>query len=216
MRRPLVILGTGGSAYDVLDVVEAINAAAPTWEVVGFLDDARPPGTRHLGLEVLGPLREAARFADAPSSTRSAATRASATSRRSWPRPAWRPNGSRRSSTRPPRSHRVLGWAVASSSTTASPSAAECGSATTSPSARDASSATTRRSATIRSWPRAPSSAGSSTWSRPATSGRGPSSASNSGSARRSLIGMGAVVVRDVEPGATLIGNPARPLRRVI
>ena len=64
MSRPLVILGTGGNAYDVLDVVEAINAAAPTWDVVGFLDDARPPGTRHLGLEVLGPLRAATRFRD--------------------------------------------------------------------------------------------------------------------------------------------------------
>ena len=64
MSRPLVILGTGGSAYDVIDVIEAINAAAPTWDVAGFLDDARPPGSRHLGLEILGPLREAARFRD--------------------------------------------------------------------------------------------------------------------------------------------------------
>lgn len=64
MSRPPVILGTGGNAYDILDVVEAINAAAPTWDVAGFLDDARPPGTRHLNLEVLGPLREAARLRD--------------------------------------------------------------------------------------------------------------------------------------------------------
>jgi sugar O-acyltransferase (sialic acid O-acetyltransferase NeuD family) len=64
MSRPLVILGTGGNTYDILDVVEAINAAAPTWDVVGFLDDARPPGTQYPGLEILGPLREAARFSD--------------------------------------------------------------------------------------------------------------------------------------------------------
>jgi sugar O-acyltransferase (sialic acid O-acetyltransferase NeuD family) len=61
MTRPLIILGTGGSAYDALDVIEAINAKFPTWEVVGFLDD-RTPGERHLGLEVLGPLTAAARF----------------------------------------------------------------------------------------------------------------------------------------------------------
>lgn len=61
-NSPLVILGTGGNAYDVLDVVEAINAASPTWAVAGFLDDARPPGSRHLGLEVLGPLHEAGRL----------------------------------------------------------------------------------------------------------------------------------------------------------
>jgi sugar O-acyltransferase (sialic acid O-acetyltransferase NeuD family) len=61
MTQPLIILGTGGSAYDVLDVVEAINAKSPTWEVVGFLDD-RPTGDRHLGVEVLGPLSAAGRF----------------------------------------------------------------------------------------------------------------------------------------------------------
>lgn len=59
MAEPLVILGTGGSAYDVLDIVEAINARQPTWQVVGFLDDRRLPGERHLGVEVLGPVHEA-------------------------------------------------------------------------------------------------------------------------------------------------------------
>lgn len=46
MTRPLVILGTGGSACDVLDIVGGLNAQTPTWELAGFLDDARPPGSR--------------------------------------------------------------------------------------------------------------------------------------------------------------------------
>ncbi len=62
MQR-LVIIGTGGSAHDVLDIVDAINAASPTWEVAGFLDDAKPPGSRHLGIAVLGSLSDAPRFA---------------------------------------------------------------------------------------------------------------------------------------------------------
>jgi sugar O-acyltransferase (sialic acid O-acetyltransferase NeuD family) len=62
MGQSLVILGTGGGAHDVLDTVEAINAVRPGWQVAGFLDDARPPGSLHLGLPVLGGLREAARL----------------------------------------------------------------------------------------------------------------------------------------------------------
>jgi sugar O-acyltransferase (sialic acid O-acetyltransferase NeuD family) len=62
MTRPLIILGTGGNAYDVLDVVDAINAVAPAWELAGLLDDIRPSGSRYLGLKVLGPLRDAGRF----------------------------------------------------------------------------------------------------------------------------------------------------------
>jgi sugar O-acyltransferase (sialic acid O-acetyltransferase NeuD family) len=64
MPQPLAILGTGGSAFDVLDIIAAINAEAPTWEVVGFLDDSRPPGAKHLGFDVLGPLCAAAGFPD--------------------------------------------------------------------------------------------------------------------------------------------------------
>jgi len=66
MARPLIILGTGGNAYDVLDIVDAINAAAPSqqqWEVTGFLDDARAAGTEFLGRPILGRLTEAGRFA---------------------------------------------------------------------------------------------------------------------------------------------------------
>ncbi len=58
--KPLVILGTGGSAYDVLDVVDAINALTPTWTIQGFLDDLRPAHSRFLDWPVLGPLAAAA------------------------------------------------------------------------------------------------------------------------------------------------------------
>jgi sugar O-acyltransferase (sialic acid O-acetyltransferase NeuD family) len=63
MLRPLVLLGATGNAHDIVDVVEAINARTPTWHVVGVLDDSRPPGTCHLGLPVLGPLEKASGMA---------------------------------------------------------------------------------------------------------------------------------------------------------
>ena len=56
MSRPLIILGTGGNALDFLDVVEAINRASPTWDLVGFLDDGRPAGSEFHGVEILGPV----------------------------------------------------------------------------------------------------------------------------------------------------------------
>jgi sugar O-acyltransferase (sialic acid O-acetyltransferase NeuD family) len=62
MSRPLIILGTSGSAYDVLDIVGGLNALSPTWAVAGFLDDARPPGSRYLDLPILGALKDASRF----------------------------------------------------------------------------------------------------------------------------------------------------------
>ena len=64
MTRRLIILGTSGSAYDVLDVVTALNRTSAAWEVAGFLDDARPAGSRYLDFPILGALRDAAGFAD--------------------------------------------------------------------------------------------------------------------------------------------------------
>jgi sugar O-acyltransferase (sialic acid O-acetyltransferase NeuD family) len=61
----LIILGCGGSAYDVLDTVEAINnrnRTAATWRVEGFLDDQLPRGSDRLGFPVLGTLRDAGSF----------------------------------------------------------------------------------------------------------------------------------------------------------
>ncbi len=62
MSRPLMIIGTGGSSYDLLDLVEAINAQQPTWEPIGFLDDERPIGSKHLELEIKGRLQDAPAF----------------------------------------------------------------------------------------------------------------------------------------------------------
>jgi sugar O-acyltransferase (sialic acid O-acetyltransferase NeuD family) len=62
MTHPIVILGTGGNAFDTLDVIGAVNAGNPSWSVAGFLDDARPAGTEYLGLPVLGRLGDACRI----------------------------------------------------------------------------------------------------------------------------------------------------------
>jgi sugar O-acyltransferase (sialic acid O-acetyltransferase NeuD family) len=62
MSQPLVIIGTGGNALDILDVVEATNRVTPTWEVVGFLDDARPVGSRFQGVEIVGGVQDAQRL----------------------------------------------------------------------------------------------------------------------------------------------------------
>jgi sugar O-acyltransferase (sialic acid O-acetyltransferase NeuD family) len=64
MTKRLIILGTSGNASDVLDILDAINALSPTWQVAGFLDDGRAPGSDHLGFPVLGAIQEAARFSD--------------------------------------------------------------------------------------------------------------------------------------------------------
>jgi sugar O-acyltransferase (sialic acid O-acetyltransferase NeuD family) len=64
MVLPLIILGVSGNAYDVLDIVDAINASCSTWRPAGFLDDVCPPGSEHIGLPILGKLADAAQFED--------------------------------------------------------------------------------------------------------------------------------------------------------
>lgn len=55
MKR-LLVCGSGGFGREVLQIVAAINAVTPTWELVGVLDDAPSPlATSHL--EALGVAR---------------------------------------------------------------------------------------------------------------------------------------------------------------
>lgn len=43
MTSPIVIVGCGGFGREVHDVIDAINAQSPTWELLGYLDDAPDP-----------------------------------------------------------------------------------------------------------------------------------------------------------------------------
>ena len=53
---PLLLVGAGALARETLELVHAVNAAAPTWRVVGLLDDdPATHGRRVHGVEVIGP-----------------------------------------------------------------------------------------------------------------------------------------------------------------
>lgn len=57
--RPLVIIGAGGFGREVVDIVDAVNAAAPTFELLGFLDDGevRIDLLERIGVPLLGDTR---------------------------------------------------------------------------------------------------------------------------------------------------------------
>ena len=53
-RPPLVIFGAGGLGREVLLLVQQINDAQPTWQVRGFYDDRAPAAPTVAGLPYLG------------------------------------------------------------------------------------------------------------------------------------------------------------------
>jgi sugar O-acyltransferase (sialic acid O-acetyltransferase NeuD family) len=59
---PLVLIGGGGHASDVLQAIEAINAARPTFQVVGILDDrdVHPGRFAGRGVAHIGPVDDVA------------------------------------------------------------------------------------------------------------------------------------------------------------
>ena len=54
--RPLVVVGAGGFGREVVQIVAAVNAVAPTWELVGFLDDGPAAGIQAGTVPLLGPV----------------------------------------------------------------------------------------------------------------------------------------------------------------
>jgi sugar O-acyltransferase (sialic acid O-acetyltransferase NeuD family) len=63
---PLLVVGAGGFARETAQAVRARNALRPTWELLGFLDDAAGlAGTLVDGVPVLGPVDQVERYPDA-------------------------------------------------------------------------------------------------------------------------------------------------------
>lgn len=58
MKLPLVLVGGGGHASDVLQAIEAINSVRPSYDVIGILDDDAVDSRRFAGrgLGHLGPV----------------------------------------------------------------------------------------------------------------------------------------------------------------
>jgi sugar O-acyltransferase (sialic acid O-acetyltransferase NeuD family) len=64
--RRLLIVGAGGFGREVAEVVRAINLQAPTWRLLGFLDDDETlRGADVQGLPVLGSTEDVTRYPDA-------------------------------------------------------------------------------------------------------------------------------------------------------
>lgn len=65
-RRPLLIVGAGGLARETAQAVLAVNDVAPTFDLLGHLDDdPSKHGTVVDGVRVLGPVDSVAEHADA-------------------------------------------------------------------------------------------------------------------------------------------------------
>jgi sugar O-acyltransferase (sialic acid O-acetyltransferase NeuD family) len=55
--RELIIVGAGGLGRETAELVRAVNAREPTWDLLGFVDDAPAlAGAEVAGLPVLGPV----------------------------------------------------------------------------------------------------------------------------------------------------------------
>jgi sugar O-acyltransferase (sialic acid O-acetyltransferase NeuD family) len=66
MPTPLILIGAGGFARETIELVRAVNREAPTWELVGLLDDdPELRGQQVLGVPVLGPCESVAEYPEA-------------------------------------------------------------------------------------------------------------------------------------------------------
>jgi serine acetyltransferase len=198
VSRPLIILGTGGNALDFLDVVDAINAVAPTWDLVGFLDDGRDPGSTYHNVEILGSIARATEF-----------------------RRCWFVNavGSDKSYRRRPDVVAATGLGDQFFATLIHPGASVSrrGEVEVGRHATLGPNCTIGHNAVIEDFAVVASGAVVSGFVRLGSGcyvGAGAAVKQNVEVGAGALVALGAVVVRDVPERATVIGNPARPLSR--
>ena len=64
--KKLIILGAGGTAYDLIDIANAMNKVKLEWNILGFLDDNMDlQGEIRYGYPVLGTIPDSINFNDA-------------------------------------------------------------------------------------------------------------------------------------------------------
>lgn len=216
----LAILGASGNALDILDIVAALKAAGQPWQIAGVLDDATGPD--FVGVPVLGGLASAmdlarsgavldgARFILAIGSDRSHGVREAILARAGLDHAAF--------------ATLVHPGAGVSALATLSPGCCVGFAASIAGRARLGAHAWVGPAAVIghdsvlepfaMMAPRSTISGGVRV-GRGAYIGSGAVVRQGITIGARALVGLGAVVVKDVPPDGVVVGNPARPLRRV-
>ncbi len=64
--KDLIILGAGGSGWDIVSIVKAINEKKPEWNIVGYLDDNETLLNKiFTGVKVIGKISECVNYPDA-------------------------------------------------------------------------------------------------------------------------------------------------------
>lgn len=64
--KDLIILGAGGTAFDLIDIATAMNQIKKTWNIIGFLDDNENlAGKEIYGFPVIGSISQSKRYDNA-------------------------------------------------------------------------------------------------------------------------------------------------------
>lgn len=63
--KKLIILGAGGTSFDLVDIAHAMNKVKPQWDILGYLDDnIKMKGQSVYGYPVLGTIPDSQKFPD--------------------------------------------------------------------------------------------------------------------------------------------------------
>jgi sugar O-acyltransferase (sialic acid O-acetyltransferase NeuD family) len=215
VTQDLIVLGAGGSAGATVDLVEALNDSAPRWRIRGFLDDSpEKTGTSVFGIPVLGTIDTASSIGDAMfvigvASYRRLYGRVDVAERANVPRERFVTLIHPLASVSPRAS---IGYGVL-----IFPLAVVCDGATVDNHAYLSSFCFVGHGASVGCGATmAPRSSlhGSSRLGRCAYAGSHSAIKELVSVGEAAIVGMGSVVMRDVDPRSTVVGNPARQLIR--